>query len=359
MEIKKIYIKNYQALNDLEIELVPGINLITGNSNNGKSAVIRAVRDLIFNGFQNSKIKHGEKELCVKLDDCIEAIRNKNTKYIIENKDYDKVGRVPLQEVKDLLKIGSFEVNKVKIEPNFQFQMDKPFLFDKTPGNKYELIIGTKQDKFLKALKKIKENSNELNKTDKKIIISRIDDLKKDKIILEKKHETLSVVEELYNSIKRINKEKKYIKEIESKINELDDIEIKIKKINENIEKILSLNLTKIETDLKNKSNNLDKIIELIFQYEKLEDKKKYIDESIKKINEMELLKINNGYIQDKKDELKEILGKINSFKETMAKGKKSLEELENVKKELKFVKEEFEQYKKEIKYCPVCGGIL
>lgn len=360
MDIKKIKIKNYQALNDIDIILVPGLNVITGNSNNGKSAVIRAIRDLVFNSFQNSKIKHGESELNIKLNEEVEAIRNKNTKYIISNKEYEKVGRTSLPEVKELLKLGTFEINKIKIEPNFSFQMDKPFLFDKTPGQKYELIIGTKQDKYLKALKTIKENSNELNKVEKKILLSKIDDLKKEKINLETKYNNLQNVEELYEKINKINKEKEYINSISLKISELENIIDKVKELNVKLSKINSLQLEKINyNDLKNKKEILKNIENYILDLNKKEDISKNIIEKLDKINSLNLEKIDNNILKDKKEIVINILNKFNEFSDIVSKGKNQTLKLKEINEEINNAKLELNNFKKEVKICPICGGEL
>ena len=127
----KIKIKNYQRLEDVDIELKTGLNVVTGGSNNGKSSTIRAIRDFIFNKFSNDKIRHGEKDVLVKIDDTTAERTKSGTKYNVNGKELIKVGRNSLDEVYEEFKIGEIEVNGISIKPNFWFQMDKPFLFDK------------------------------------------------------------------------------------------------------------------------------------------------------------------------------------------------------------------------------------
>ena len=47
--ISKIELKNIQSHKDTTIELDPGINIIVGSSNNGKSTIMRAINWVTYN----------------------------------------------------------------------------------------------------------------------------------------------------------------------------------------------------------------------------------------------------------------------------------------------------------------------
>lgn len=53
--LKSVYIKNYQAHKKTKLVLHPGINVITGKSHSGKSAIIRALKKLVFNKPRGAK----------------------------------------------------------------------------------------------------------------------------------------------------------------------------------------------------------------------------------------------------------------------------------------------------------------
>ena len=63
--IKKLHIKGFQSWKNLSVDLSPGINVFVGESDQGKSAIIRALRWLLFNrptgdAFRNFDLKKKE-----------------------------------------------------------------------------------------------------------------------------------------------------------------------------------------------------------------------------------------------------------------------------------------------------------
>ena len=142
----KIEIKNFQSHKNTVIDFNKGVNVICGETDNGKSAVVRAIRWVVENlpsGTDkiNSKWNDNFKEpLSVKLyteKGWVERIRDKNRNgyNISENgKELIKlnaIGKsVPL-EVKAFLNIS---------DVNFQFQLDSLYLLSKTPGQASEYL---------------------------------------------------------------------------------------------------------------------------------------------------------------------------------------------------------------------------
>jgi exonuclease SbcC len=47
--IQKLKIKNFQSHHDTEIEFGPGINVITGTSDAGKTSILRAIMFVLYN----------------------------------------------------------------------------------------------------------------------------------------------------------------------------------------------------------------------------------------------------------------------------------------------------------------------
>lgn len=133
--IKQLKIRNYQSHKDAELNLRPGVNLIVGDSDCGKSAVLRALRWLVFNRpsgfpFQSHWAKKGgDTAVEVALSDGNVARRvrnNKDNQYRLSTLEepLEAVRTDVPEEVKAVLRMDAL---------NVQRQGDKPFLLDESP----------------------------------------------------------------------------------------------------------------------------------------------------------------------------------------------------------------------------------
>lgn len=356
----KIEIKNYQRIEDIEINLSPGINLITGNSNNGKSSTIRAVRDFIFNKYSNDKIRHGEKKLEVNIDSVKSSRMKAATTFDIDGQLMEKVGRNALQEVYDIFKIGELDVNGVNIKPNFWFQMDKPFLFDKTPGQKHDLIIGSKNDKYLKALKSIKSNQLYLSKTQKSSIEDSINLIKKQNLDTQIAINNLEGIDELFQKMEIFEKEKEKFELIKNSIDDLKKTKASVIGIRTKLKTISEL-ITCYE-EHKVEFGSLDKnleVIEALEEFSKERQNLKRITTSLSEIKELLDSSTNlnsNSCLYSKDNELLNTLEiAINDFYK-IEKDILSIKERKNsIDEEIKDKELKVEDIKKELKYCPTC----
>lgn len=357
----KITIENYQRIEEVEIELKTGLNLITGSSNNGKSSSLRAVRDFIFNKFSNDKIRHGEKETTVSLD-CITAHRTKEgTKYNVNGELFEKVGRNQLKEVYETFEIGEVVVNGITIRPNFWLQFEKPFIFDKTPGQKNDLIIGSKNDKYLKALKSIKSNQAYLSKTEKKSLQDSINLLKKQNLDMTTEIEKLAGVEELYNKIAIFGEEEENLKKTETLLKETLNLDANIKAINKKLDFIENI-LEKYKQPLEDKFKEIQ-------EYQNLDDILYKLKNSE---SEVCLLKSNliniEKYISEGESLEKELISfedDVTTYKEIVTIAKEVFKTRDYIKglikkgnediEARKILEKEFIDYKKEVEMCPLC----
>ncbi len=136
----KIEIKNFQSHKNTVLEFDKGVNVICGESDNGKSAVIRAIRWVVENQPQgidkiNSSWNEDFKEpLAVKLyteKGYVERIRDKkrNGYNLCKNGEkeivLDAIGKGVPKEVTEFLNVS---------DVNFQYQLDPIYLLSKTPG---------------------------------------------------------------------------------------------------------------------------------------------------------------------------------------------------------------------------------
>lgn len=125
--IRSITLKNFQLHESRTFDLRPGLNVFTGASDKGKSAIIRALLWLCLHGNQNYT-KHGKTECSVAAetaDGTVSRFRGKRNGYTVNGEDYVAVGVNQPVTVKQVLSLSDI---------NFQQQHDSPFLLSLTPG---------------------------------------------------------------------------------------------------------------------------------------------------------------------------------------------------------------------------------
>lgn len=192
-----ISIKDFQSLKNVELELVPGLNLVVGKTNIGKTAIIRAIDSALFNIGNDDFVRSGQKFCGVFIDNGTHKMsyarssvgKNEKTAYQFDGGVVQrKVGRTQLEEVQKFFNVRDVRMqNGVKVKLNFWYQNDKPFLMDKTAGQLYEFLSLSSCDKYTKVLKVMQGDEKAL-KSDITILASEIDTYKK---LITKKQEVL------------------------------------------------------------------------------------------------------------------------------------------------------------------------
>ncbi|MGE5543910.1 MAG: AAA family ATPase [Bacillota bacterium] len=153
--IKRLCLRNFQSHRETDLEFTPGLNIIVGPSDQGKSAIIRALRWLIFNEPRGTGfIRVGETRCQVRVEMsngvAVERIRDESSRinrYILEipgeeamvferfNKD------VPL-EVRKALGIQKLVIDRDRaLEINLASQLEAPFLLEES-GTTRSKILG-------------------------------------------------------------------------------------------------------------------------------------------------------------------------------------------------------------------------
>lgn len=190
-------IKDFQSLKEAELTIPDGVTIITGSTNQGKSAIIRAIDTMIFNLGDDSKIRSGTEQAMITMANSkhsitfIRNLKNKaeKTVYIFDNgTPQSKVGRAQLKETVERFNIQEIKMqNNIKAKLNFWFQNDKPFLMDKTPAQLYEFLSLTSCNRYSKILKimeqDIKAQNAEINETSITIDLLKRQQLQKEQIL--------------------------------------------------------------------------------------------------------------------------------------------------------------------------------
>lgn len=194
--IQKLHLKNCQSHKDSILEFNPGVNTLVGDTDSGKSAILRSLEKVIWNSFTSKElISHWGGPLRIELtvdDNVITFINDKKDSYTLNKIEFNAInGKVP-EEIVTVLNMDSI---------NMQSQIDSFFLLNETSGfvasylNKIANLSSI--DTTTKSLK------SELNETKRTI--------EHDKLLLENKEKEIK----LYD----------YLPDLNLRIQEIDELE--------------------------------------------------------------------------------------------------------------------------------------
>ena len=298
-------IKNYQIIKNGEIELRPGITLITGPSNNGKSSIFKAYKQIIYNLSGNTYINQFADQCKLSLETDtykIEYTKGKTkSSYDITTDDgtlhIDKLGVNQIDKIKELTHIDK------DLGYNFWDKLEKPFLLCKTNREQFLLL---QQSPISANLLNIQESiKNDIKTLNSNVLINQ-GSLNTITGIITKYEETLKYsgeVQKIVRDMETINNVNNKIDSLTVKMKQLDNINAElgqIKKVSD-----IKLELPNIE-DIYNKFN----------------------------------------YFNKKIAEFSSINGQINNNSMEISKTAKESEELEEI----------FHKY---FNICPLCGNVL
>lgn len=140
--ITEVRLEGFQSHVESHFQLGPGLNVVTGPSDAGKTSIIRAIRWVAFNepqgeAFVNATV--GEAVVTLFLDSGVVITKRRRkgkTSYLLqlspddEGSLYEK-SEVP-DEVKNMLQIDKQRFGDFESSLNFAFQLDAPFLISET-----------------------------------------------------------------------------------------------------------------------------------------------------------------------------------------------------------------------------------
>jgi transcriptional regulator NrdR family protein len=140
--IISLEIQNFQSHEETKLDFHKGVNVIVGSSDGGKTAIIRALRWVVWNRPSGNAIRSwwgGETRVCLGLENG-EVVRSKDRSdlYRIHSNRSDQ-GRTSVGEETEFKAFGTSVPEEISrflniSEVNLQQQLDSPFLLSKTPG---------------------------------------------------------------------------------------------------------------------------------------------------------------------------------------------------------------------------------
>ena len=182
----KIELENFQSHKNTVIEFDKGITSLCGESDNGKSAVIRAIRWVVENRplgtdrLNSNWNKDFKKPMRVRLytdKGWVERIRTKDRNgYTIckgnnEPVELSAVGTEVPSDVTEFLKVS---------DVNFQFQLDQPYLLFMTPGDATKYLNNIVHLDSIDKMLSVAEANKRSISAEQKVIDKDVSDLEKE-----------------------------------------------------------------------------------------------------------------------------------------------------------------------------------
>ena len=314
--IKDLTIVNYQSHQKSVFHFHPGVNVIVGVSDSGKSSVFRSIklplqnRPLGLSFHSNFAKKEDPTEVYITVQNDkstkqVGRIRSEDrNEYVVEGFDEPFVAfgtEVP-EEVSKILNISGI---------NCQFQMDSPFLFSETPGAAARYLNKiVNLDKIDIALQNIASRKRQ-NESEIKFNQGRLDELDlgiKSFPDLESIGDKLYIFETLQEELEGYIYTKELLTEL---IVSIEDSESKIDKVQKTSK--LSLKIKKLEQVLVEKQrleSSYDSIYRLVSTIETIDNKIIDTQKLIKKYPEVIRLEA----ISEESDELQYTRNQLNKL---------------------------------------------
>lgn len=341
--IKKVELHNFQSHEFTEMEFDRGLNVILGNSDVGKTAILRAIKWALYNEPKGDYfIRQGEKDVSCKVTFSngviVERLKtpSKNSYFLVDASGnemrFEGFGIDVPKEITDVTNMYkvSLDNSNNKTILNIAEQLDGPLLLNDQASLRASAIgrlIGVNYvDDALRTV--VRDNK----RTNQEIV-----ELIKNKEDLKKQLDEFSYIKEYKEKFEKITKIRNKIKtlqdrlELISKIKEnLDKNRIELEDVSNLVEKFKSLNqLEIIIPNLENsllKKNNFENYLNKILKTHREID---LINNNLNKLKSLDDFSLRVSKISENKNSLA-------IFENLYDKYKKNIRELSEVNKDLK-----------------------
>lgn len=387
-------VKDFQIIKNANLSFLPGLNCIIGQSNNGKSALMRAAKACIYNEPGTTSVRLGCNNFAVGLQmngHTVILQKGTNSIYKVDNEVYGKIGRTQLDEVAKALGIKQLNINGSNEEINFWDQMEKPFLLDRSETELFRFIVDSgKDNNITTALKTITQDRQQLSRditvTEGKIQAIE-DTIKRQEEELKDSENQLNVcmkVIELGPKIKRVqeitNLKDKTISDgknlsenlsIKTKLDTvLTNVYSRLEVINNYTKKVDLVN--NLKDRINNSQNSINELQNKLSSIASLEvpdlnnkvDKYKLLSDLITKTRSTSdaIQELNNKVFPTFSDDFNQKLKQFETLSTLVTNISSKKEQINTLELSIKDIKKEIKQVDKEIKevgICPTCGQPL
>lgn len=402
--IKRITLKNFESHEDSTIEFSDGLNLIIGQSNQGKSSIVRALAMVVANRFDHDSVRTGTEYCSVKVETekgSVTAERGENTNHwIVETpkyrKEYRNIGLSVPPEVLEILGMGERVRGEIKELPNIMFQLEKHYMLSEIDGKKTTAnAIARMMDEAIgiggmeELIKDIATDfaSKKKELSSKNILISELRSRILDIDIFEDYKKSIEEARAVFEEVDSLNDLHESAKELSSKVesNKSDrqylesELECSegIEELSDNMKilvrkfKLLSRILRIINNikDVKSRLSKSDGLEEIFDSTQTLIQKQIAFQKAQTEAKRIEILNVRIGVDSDfdpdlesinkKKDSIITAVEMLQNAREYYKKIRNISNSLINQEKELKGKEETFSNLKEQLGQCPLCGGKL
>ncbi|AXY09988.1 exonuclease SbcC [Bacillus thuringiensis LM1212] len=296
LAINEIFVEGFQSHTNSHFNLGKGLNVITGPSDSGKTAIIRAVRWVAFNepqgeAFVNESVGHAA--VAIHLDNGIIISKHRRkgkTSYRIQTDPGDagsvfEKSEVP-EEVKQLLGITKQTFGDFVTALNFAFQLEAPFLISETPSSGAKVLgklAGTEAvDLAVKSVSKDTYAARQERLLAEKEI-ERLAGNLLEYLDVDDKVQQLKTAESLMEHVEELHKKKEVLKEISHMYTSRKQKYIVAWEIGKRLEDVPVL--IQILEQTEKDQQRLQTLLDLQKRYESLSTAKKTLTETLKQFD--------------------------------------------------------------------------
>lgn len=366
--IRKVVIENFQSHEYTELEYDPALNVIVGPSDQGKSAIIRAIKWVLFNEPRGAEfIRHGAKlaRVTLMMGNGYNIVRERSAsknRYTVTDPEgnssvYEGFGNEVPEEARKAHGISKVTIDTdSSVSLNLGEQLEGPFLISET-GSVRARAIGRLTgvhiiDKAIRGCLIDLKRENQIADDGKKELdiieenLKTYDDLEKLEKMIGESEKTAKLIEALINKVSLLEKQRNSLRQIEYEINETEKAAKK------------TVNLDKTEAII----NKLYDKTRILAELDSHRAKLSIVNYELKTQKEILEKTVNVPHMKDRAAVLDEKAGMLVQL-EKMGKSLKSIDTsiIEGNKYLIK-VSQEIEQaikdYEKELRRaskCPVC----
>ena len=163
--IKKVIIDNFMAHVHTELELGPGVTILTGPNNTGKSAVVEALRCVATNPTPSHFLRHGAKEarVGVEMDDGTKVVWVRTKRWAMyelwqpgaeEPEEYHKLQRKVPEDIQNVLRMNQvdLETSNRPVDIHIGNQREPVFLLNRPDSDAAAFFAASTESAHLLAM---------------------------------------------------------------------------------------------------------------------------------------------------------------------------------------------------------------